>query len=147
MRALILLSIALVLAGCANNADPSDDANATPTATPAMPGGGATAVSVSLVDRTPGVGIPPTTMGISPATLELVAGQLVNLTVTNDGAGPHDLVIEGLDVATESIPPGESVTVEFTPMEAGTYKMYCSIGGDAPTGHDAQGMHGEVVVS
>lgn len=143
MRA-FLLAAALLLAGCTSPDDaPADATNETGSGDAPM----ARAAALSLFDRSPGVGVPPTTMGIDPAVLELAVGQFVNLTVTNDGNTGHDLVIEGLDVATETIPPGGSTSVEFTPIEAGSYRMYCSIGGDGPVGHDAQGMHGEVVVS
>ena len=146
---LVLVSIALAVAGCTQKADDAgnmdDNTTATPPATNMTT---AKAVSVSLVDQQvpPGVGVPPSTMGINPGTLELKVGERVNLTITNDGNTGHDLVIEGLDVDTDVIPPGESVSVEFTPMEAGTYKMYCSVGA-APANHEAQGMVGEVVVS
>lgn len=151
MRAtpLVLGLLLLASSGCFSPGDEAEggDANATTNTTPPM-GATAKAVSVDLVDRQvpPGVGVPPSTMGISPGTLELKVGERVNLTVNNKGNSGHDLVIEGLDVATDVIPAGESVTVEFTPMEAGTYKMYCSVGA-APADHEAQGMVGEVVVS
>lgn len=145
----LVLALALTAgaAGCVGSndeapVDNSTDTNDTTTMPPV-----AQAAAVSLFDRSPGVGVPPTTMGIDPATLELTLGMPVNLTVTNDGDSAHDLVIEGLGVKTESIAPGESASVEFTPMEAGTYRMYCSVGGDGPIGHAAQGMRGEVVVS
>ncbi|HUR69297.1 MAG TPA: cupredoxin domain-containing protein [Candidatus Thermoplasmatota archaeon] len=145
LQVLLVLSIAAGVAGCAR----PDATPTTPTSTnttgsePLRP---AVAVALSLIDQTPGVGVPPTTMGIEPATVELALHVPVNLTITNDGNGPHNLIIEGLDVATDTIASGESVSVEFTPHEEGTFRMYCSLG-VGPVSHDLQGMHGEVTVA
>lgn len=148
MRAdLLLLLVAVALfAGCAadtpsTTTTPEGADGDTNTLPPAV------AAAVSLFDRTPGVGVPPTTMGIDPATLELSVGVPVDLTVTNDGASVHNLVIDGLDVATDDLDAGASATATFTPLEAGDYVMYCSIGGDGPLGHRAQGMVGTVTVA
>ena len=124
------------------------EATPTPTATPTPDMGAMQGVekSLSLVER-PAVGVPPMTMGIDPARLELMEDQPVKLTVTNAGQASHSLTIEGLDVATDTIGPGESVIVEFVPQEKGTYKMLCPIGGSSPAGHEMQGMVGEVVVA
>ena len=146
-RFAILLVLALLVAGCTSK----PAAPTTPTGTNTTNSGAlkpAVSVTVTLVDRQvpPGVGVPPSTMGIDPASLDLAVNVPVHLTVTNGGNSAHDLVIDGLDVKTDSIAPGESVNVEFTPTKAGTYKMYCDIGA-APLTHDAQGMHGEVTVA
>lgn len=143
MRLLVLLVVLTLFAGCTSD-EPSTTAP-TPTPTP-TPMTDAVAASVDLV-REPGVGVPPTTLGIRPARLELAAGILVNLTVNNADTAGHDLVIEGLDVATENIAGGASASLLFAPSEPGTYRMYCSVGGDGPLGHAAQGMTGEVVVA
>lgn len=146
-----LLSLAVIafalLAGCAAKDTPN-----TPAGNETAPdGSGAvvppTSVALSLFDRTPGVGVPPTTMGIAPNTLTLKVGGSVNLTVTNDGSMTHNLIIDGLDVATNDLAPGESVSVEFTPTEAGEYTMYCSIGGASQVGHQSQGMQGTITVA
>lgn len=146
MRAILLAAALALAAGCASSNDdaPADNSSATDDTTTTTP---PVAVSLSLIDRTPGIGVPPTTMGIDPSSIELAVGVPVNLTVSNNGNSGHDLVIDGLDVATESIAPGESFSIEFTPAEAGTYRMYCSVGGGTPLSHDMQGMNGEVVVS
>lgn len=144
MRTAILLVLTLLFTGCASEEPgPTTPTPETPTPATNMT---AAALAVSLVDRTPGVAVPPTTMGIEPAQLTLRVGERVNLTVTNDGQSVHNLVIEGLGVQTDDLDAGASQSIEFTPTEAGTYRMYCSIGGESPVGHDAQGMHGEVLV-
>lgn len=146
MRLVILTLAVVVLSGCAATQDAPSTPS--PSSNTSAPGETPAAVPVEVaLHNDPGVGVPPTTMGIDPATLELSLGVPVNLTVTNRGTGVHNLVIEGLDIATDNIEAGASVSIEFTPMEAGTFAMYCSIGGDAPVGHRGQGMAGEVVVA
>lgn len=141
------LLLSLALAGCATNDPGAPDANVTPT--PPSPFDlDITPENVTLsFFEAPGVGVPPTTMGISPATLELMEDKPYLLVLTNDGQAPHNLVIEGLDVDTETFGPGETLEVELLPQERGEYVMYCAVGGDGPTGHRAQGMEGTVTVA
>ena len=146
---LLLLAFSLVLAGCATNDEPpADDADAAPDADGAqqdqMPVEGE-AIQVAVGEG--GAGVPPTLYMLAPRTLELIAGKTYNLTLKNDGQVPHDLVIEGLDVAIPSTPGGAtSEGVTFTPAAPGTYVMYCTLG-MGPTAHKDNGMSGEVVVS
>lgn len=142
-----MLTLAIV-PGCLNK----DDAPTTPTGNSSTDTGmanmSAEAISLSLVDGVGGIqpGVPPKTMGISPNALTLEVGMRYNLTVTNDGMSGHNLIIEGLDVATDTIAPGDSVSVEFLAGEAGDYPMYCSLGA-APLDHRTQGMDGTVTVA
>ena len=46
------------------------------------------------------------------------------LTVINDGASPHVLYIDGLDIQTEVLAPGEKDIITFTPQSEGTYNYY-----------------------
>lgn len=147
MRTALLLVLLTLAAGCTTKDVPdttaSDDSNTEiPPEVPPV----AVAVAVAL-HNDPGVGVPPTTMGIDPPTLAFSLGVPVNLTITNRGSGIHNLVIDGLDVASDNIDAGASVSILFTPTEEGTFDMYCSIGGNGPAGHRAQGMAGSVTVS
>ena len=144
-----LVLLALVLAGCATSGEGggADDAGATPQVndTGEAPPVEAEAIQVAVGEG--GAGVPPTLYTLAPRTLELVAGKAYNLTLKNDGRVPHDLVIEGLDVAIPSTPGGAtSEGVTFTPAAPGTYAMYCTLGA-GPTAHKDNGMSGEVVVS
>lgn len=145
-RTLLLVALALVVAGCAQPA--ADDSTATTTTpvttTPDAMGTQPMAVKVEVGEGD--ASVPPKLYSLTPKKLELHVGMPVNLTFQNNGQAPHDLVIEGLDVKIASVDGGESATVEFTPMEAGTYKMYCSLG-TSPADHASNGMSGEVVVS
>ena len=46
------------------------------------------------------------------------------LTVINDGTTEHRLYIEGLDVITDLLDPGQSDTITIIPTEEGTYNYY-----------------------
>lgn len=144
------LALALLLAGCLGGDDaPADDPATNESGEDESMEGAAPEDITVTVGRAPGVGVPPTTYTLTPATLELMVGQAYNLTLVNDDAvAGHDLVIEGLDVHIDTIGAGAtSDPVQFTPTEAGEFRMYCSIGQGNPTGHDEMGMHGTVVVS
>jgi len=86
---------------------------ATPTTMPA--GGGALSVTISGFAYT-------------PKTLTVQAGQPVSIAVrNNDGAG-HTFTITGV-VNSGTISGGDSETVSFTPMQAGTLTFFCAIHG------------------
>jgi len=76
-----------------------------------------------------------------PGRLEVEAGGEVVLTFENDGRMSHNLHIPELDVATETIGPGKSVTVRFTPDNAGTFSFLCTV-----PGHEQAGMVGDLTV-
>jgi plastocyanin len=63
----------------------------------------------------------------------------INFSVTE---GNHDLVIDGLGVATKRLTAGQSDAVEFVVSEAGTFEYYCSVGN-----HRELGMVGSLIVS
>lgn len=63
----------------------------------------------------------------TPSTVSVSKGQAVKINFTNQGTTTHNMVIQGLNVQTKSIQPGESDSVTFTPVTPGTYTFYCSI--------------------
>ena len=101
--------------------------------------------------------------GFEPNTITVTAGTLVELTLVNEGAIEHDFVIEIIpvenvsssnsgdhhmstdehsefDLHTSTV-AGETSTLTFTPTEAGTYQIICSV-----PGHKDAGMTGELIV-
>jgi plastocyanin len=81
-----------------------------------------------------------TEMAFEPATLEVTAGEPVNLTVTNVGQAYHDLTIDELDLQL-GVEPGETVTAGLEVAEPGDYGYYCSV-----PGHASAGMEGTLTV-
>ena len=81
--------------------------------------------------------------GQTNPTIEVKAGDVMKLTIVNDDAIEHDIVIDALGVHSAHITgEGESTTVIFTAEEPGVYEYYCSV-----PGHRAAGMHGELIVT
>lgn len=78
---------------------------------------------------------------LSPAGLTINKGDQVKLTYKNEGAVPHDLVIDELNVRTSVIGPGQKETIEFMADDAGSFTFYCSVGN-----HRARGMEGKVEI-
>jgi uncharacterized cupredoxin-like copper-binding protein len=99
-----------------------------------------------------------------PSSITIPAGQPVILTINNTGLVEHDFVVEKInvtDVITEdsgsehhmhdmdsstydlhaSTGAGQTNVLQFTALEPGTYKIFCSVGG-----HIEAGMVGELVV-
>lgn len=89
-----------------------------------------------------------------PASIQLVAGQKVTLTIVNEGAIPHDFQIQALEaediqggrsgdqVYTPTIDPGQRLSITFVPQASGSYTFVCTV-----PGHEEAGMTGEAVVS
>ena len=95
----------------------------------AAPVEGAEELTVTAVD-----------IDFQPESLELAAGEPVNVAVTNEGAAEHDFTLEEADVHV-NVPPGESKTTAVTIDEPGTYTAICTV-----PGHEDAGMTVEVVV-
>jgi len=72
---------------------------------------------------------------ISPASLQVPEGG--SLKVTNNGAAVHDLSIEGTDLTTGEIQPGETATLDPSSLPAGDYEVFCSIPGHKDSGMTA----------
>jgi plastocyanin len=70
-----------------------------------------------------------------PASLTVSAGD--SLEVSNDGANPHNISIEGTDI-DEDVDPGQSTSVMID-AEPGEYTMFCEF-------HRSGGMEGTVTV-
>jgi len=117
-------ALALVLAACGG----SDQA-------PAGPGGDAAAPAAASADQQ--ATLAATDNAFSTEELSLPAGEVVELTFTNDGANPHTFTSSALDVDTGTVAPGESATVTFTVPDEPT-EFLCSL-------HGAGGMTGVIV--
>ena len=138
-KMLFTLVLALFLTGCAGAA-PSE--------------AGATEITVKATD-----------FGYSPSSITVAVGRPVTINLENEGAVEHDFVVDKISVkdveAGETglaahhqmgndeamydlhfyAKAGDSATLQFTALEPGTYKIYCTI-----EGHEAAGMIGELIV-
>ena len=74
-------------------------------------------------------------MFIEPENLEIAPGG--TLEVANVGAAAHDLAVEGTEVATPMLDPGESATLELVELEPGTYTVICTVAGHREAGMEA----------
>ncbi len=128
----LAVSIPLMLAACG---DDGSDTSSTSTAaetesTDSASSGGTADVSIG-----------ETEYALDPSDPSVDAGS-VTVEAVNNGAIPHDLVIEGngVDEEVEDLDPGasDSVTVDLKP---GTYEIYCSI-----ADHRDEGMDGTLTV-
>lgn len=81
-----------------------------------------------------------TNYSFTPKIITVNKGDKVKITFKDNG-GFHDLVIDGLNVATERINQGGMDVVEFTADMAGSFEYYCSVGS-----HRQQGMFGTLIV-
>jgi uncharacterized cupredoxin-like copper-binding protein len=81
-----------------------------------------------------------TEFGYEPASIELHAGEPVNIMLVNEGLIEHDLQIVALDFHVHAL-PGETAMAGFIPEESGTFEFACLI-----AGHLEAGMVGELNV-
>jgi plastocyanin len=77
----------------------------------------------------------------TPATLTVKKGQQVKVTFKNTGQYPHNFIVDELNVKSNTIQPGQSDTVTFTPSKTGAFTYYCGV--DA---HEQKGMKGTITV-
>ena len=64
-----------------------------------------------------------------------------NITVSNVGKIPHNLVIKGTSAKTKDLNPGDTTLLSLKGLKDGTYEMYCAI-----PGHAGSGMVGTVTI-
>jgi len=97
---------------------------------PAASGGDAPAeVAVSLTE-----------FAISPATIAVAEGG--QITVSNDGAAPHNLKLKSGEAGTSDVNAGETAALDLSSVPAGTYTVFCDI-----PGHESAGMSAELTVA
>lgn len=77
----------------------------------------------------------------SPSSITLSKGEKIRIIFRNKGGAPHNFVVESLGVATKTIPPGGTDTVEFVADKSGSFTFYCAVGN-----HRQLGMEGKLNV-
>jgi nitrite reductase (NO-forming) len=76
-----------------------------------------------------------------PTTIEAKVNQPIQITIRNEGALDHNLVIEEYEINL-LLSPGDVEVVDLTIDHAGTVTYICSI-----PGHEEAGMVGEIIVT
>ncbi len=76
----------------------------------------------------------------APTTMTVKKGDTVKITFVSSGS-IHDLVVDGYNVRTKELSPGQSQTIQFVANKSGTFEYYCSVGS-----HRAMGMKGTLTV-
>lgn len=117
-----------------NNAEVGGTISTTPTSVDSI------ATSTDQTESVKEFTVVGTSFSYSPAEIVVNKGDKVKI-IFKDEDGFHDLVIEGLDVASKRINGGEEATLEFTADKTGSFEYYCSVGS-----HRAKGMHGTLTV-
>jgi manganese oxidase len=80
-----------------------------------------------------------TEYAITPTTI--AAPLNGKLTVTNAGTMVHNFNVQGTNVHTKDLQPGETATVDLKGLKAGTYTSFCAI-----SGHQQLGMQATLVI-
>ena len=78
---------------------------------------------------------------IDPAEITAPAGAALTFNISNAGQAPHDYTIDA-GPQSEEVPAGGSTTLEVPSLEAGEYRVFCSL-----PGHAEAGMEGTLTVT
>ena len=105
-----------------------------------MMGGSAGSAGGSPIRGAAEARVTATDFAFAPDEIAVSSGLPFNLTLVNQGAVPHDLVVAELDLYVEA-KPGHSSTVGIAPPNLGRYSIVCTY-----PGHAAAGMRGTLVV-
>ncbi len=125
-----------------------------PAVLPAAPAGSVAAVNLKLTDLTiqiaPGVKYSAWAWagGAPGPVIHVRQGQLVRVTLTNNGAIPHSIDFHAARIAPDKaftdVAPGQSVSYTFRANDPGVFMYHC---GTKPVlMHIANGMYGAIVV-
>jgi len=130
----VAVAVPLTFAACGDDEETttaaSDTATTEATTTEEPASGGGSTVDIS-----------ETEFALDPSDPTAAAGT-VTFNVANDGETVHNLEVEGngVEETTDTIEAGASAELTAD-LEAGEYRIYCSIGD-----HAAQGMEGTLTV-
>jgi FtsP/CotA-like multicopper oxidase with cupredoxin domain len=122
------LSLTLLLAACTG-----DDGGEAAGASEPQAAGAPANIAVVLSD-----------FAIQPDLISAVPGQPLVFDVANNGNAPHTFAVDtGTGVeATQELQPGQTATLQVPALDAGDYKIYCTV-----SGHEDLGMVGSLAVS
>jgi FtsP/CotA-like multicopper oxidase with cupredoxin domain len=95
-------------------------------------GGGSSASSAPVG---PGTAVTLSEFAIAPEMVMATTGG--GLDITNNGSVAHDLAVDGTDLATPSIDPGQTAHLDLSSLAPGTYTLYCQVAGHAAAGMKA----------
>jgi FtsP/CotA-like multicopper oxidase with cupredoxin domain len=104
-------------------------------------GGGATGSQAAAGSETFAVTL--TEFAIDPGQIHAPAGQALTFEVVNEGQVPHTFAVdtgEGV-IETRELANGDTETLEVPALEAGDYKIFCTV-----VGHEDAGMVGSLSV-
>lgn len=82
-----------------------------------------------------------TEWSLDPAEITVRRGRQLEVTYANVGSVAHNLAFGDFDVKTETIQPGNTDTVSFTPDRTGEFPYWCDV-----SGHREAGMEGTLIV-
>lgn len=144
----LVIVVALLIAGCISYTQKNSGTN-TPPAAPVEPSAPATPTAPStpttpnptVTIQTKEFTIEGSEFKFSPDTIQVSKGDKVKITFKNTGNFPHNLIIDELNVATKTINPGQTNTVEFTVGKTGTFAFYCGV-----DEHRRKGMEGQIEI-
>ena len=80
-----------------------------------------------------------TEFALSPDSVTVPVGG--EITVVNDGTVAHNLSIDGTDLKTKDLNPGDHATLDVSDLDEGMYTMICAV-----SGHKEAGMVGDLMI-
>lgn len=115
-RVAAVTALALGLAACGGDDEPTTAEPATPEATAEAPDEGPP--PVAMVDN-----------NFGPSMLTVAGGQEVTIDLRNNGQNSHTFTIDELGVDTGIVEPGEEASATFAVPESGEIEFYCTVHG------------------
>lgn len=103
--------------------------------------GGSTGASAQTVADGRTVEVEAGDLWFTPETIEVIAGQPINLELVNTGQVFHDLTVPAADLVI-SAESGDEISGGLVLADPGTYEFLCSV-----PGHAQAGMRGTIVVT
>jgi uncharacterized cupredoxin-like copper-binding protein len=99
-------------------------------------GGGAQPAPAAAAQDTEPINVSLAEFSITPDALTATAGAPLAFAISNDGQAEHDFTVDQ-GPQSETLAPGDTTTLESEGLEAGTYRVFCSLPGHADAGMEA----------
>jgi uncharacterized cupredoxin-like copper-binding protein len=90
------------------------------------------------VETTEAITVEGSEFSFNPSEITVQEGEEVSIAFKNVGTLAHNITIGDLGLKSETIQPGQTAIITFTPTQTGTFAFWCDVAGHRQSGMEAE---------